>query len=427
MYVNDTGLEPSQSFAYEVKGDSAVILRCFSRDTRAEIPEYMEGYRVTELAPYAFSAHMDEKAFQKGIQDGKIKIFVPKLMQQMGEAVLSNADRQLTGTEDLADTDALQNRSRNKCQAAAGKLPTGVPALAGDRLEEITLPDAIHRVGRYCFYNCANLRKLTFHGGLQDWGAGAFTGCHHINEMCVTADQENKSSLKQVLDEIHEEVTVTYYTADGQCAQLVFPEFFEEGVENTPARILEEKIHGSGMMYRNCIVSRKMDFVQYDTRLSHAIYLESQNMVARLVMGRLRYPCELSQKAREKYETYVRENGTAFADLFIEKKDLDGIRWLLGLYMQTGAEQGRPEKMQIVGSISDGQQEKMQIAGAALNGQQEKMQIAGAISDEQQEARDALLGYITEAATRNHFTEATGYLMNFGHKQKKAARRRMEL
>ena len=66
MYVNDNGFEPTQSFAYELKGNSAVILRCFSRDTKAEIPEMLEGHPVTEVGAYAFSAHMDEAAFKNG-------------------------------------------------------------------------------------------------------------------------------------------------------------------------------------------------------------------------------------------------------------------------------------------------------------------------------------------------------------------------
>ena len=36
----------AQSFAYEIKGDSAVILRCFSRDGRVEIPKQIGGYSV---------------------------------------------------------------------------------------------------------------------------------------------------------------------------------------------------------------------------------------------------------------------------------------------------------------------------------------------------------------------------------------------
>ena len=53
------GSEEIQAFAYERKGNSAVIRRCFSRDTKAAVPGMIDGLPVTELAPYAFSAHLD--------------------------------------------------------------------------------------------------------------------------------------------------------------------------------------------------------------------------------------------------------------------------------------------------------------------------------------------------------------------------------
>lgn len=60
MNGDKPAFEPAQSFAYEIKKDSAVIRRCFSLDTKAEIPKQLDGYPVTEIAPYAFSAHLDE-------------------------------------------------------------------------------------------------------------------------------------------------------------------------------------------------------------------------------------------------------------------------------------------------------------------------------------------------------------------------------
>ena len=45
------GSEEIQAFAYERKGNSAVIRRCFSRDTKAAVPGMIDGLPVTELAP----------------------------------------------------------------------------------------------------------------------------------------------------------------------------------------------------------------------------------------------------------------------------------------------------------------------------------------------------------------------------------------
>ena len=63
------GSEEIQAFAYERKGNSAVIRRCFSRDTKATVPGMIDGLPVTELAPYAFSAHMDQQQLEQSRDD----------------------------------------------------------------------------------------------------------------------------------------------------------------------------------------------------------------------------------------------------------------------------------------------------------------------------------------------------------------------
>ena len=69
--LQEQGAEFTQTFAYEKKGNSAVIRRCFSRDTKAVIPEEIDGLPVTEIGAYAFSAHLDEAVFQKELAEGK--------------------------------------------------------------------------------------------------------------------------------------------------------------------------------------------------------------------------------------------------------------------------------------------------------------------------------------------------------------------
>lgn len=288
----------AQSFAYEIKKDSAVIRRCFSHDTTAEIPDEVDGYPVTEIGPYAFSRHLDEQELEKEIDSRQVKLYIP--------------------------------------EAFAGSVQLSSP-LCGDDLEEIRLPKGIRRVGRYCFYNCNRLHRIQFYGQLSDWGSGVFTGCHHMENMCVYTDPNGKSYLKDVLDELPESLRVQYFQQKDpeggkeqfEEAHLVFPEFYEEGVENTPARILETHVHGSGISYRNSFQSRKFDFYQYDLLFPYAEALESPKLVADLVLGRLRWPLGLTQKAKEQYETYMEKHTEEIAGLLIDGRDMDGIRWLV--------------------------------------------------------------------------------------------------
>jgi hypothetical protein len=161
----------TQSFAYERKENSAVIWRCFSYDRTAEVPEEIEGLKVTAIAPYAFSAHMDEKQLEKGIREGKIHVYIPEALRM------------------------------------EGNLP---PALCGSNVTEISFPSGVTQIGRYCFYNCDNLHKLTFSGTLGDWGSGVFTGCHKIRHLSVRISRSGVSYLKSVLDELPEELRVEY-------------------------------------------------------------------------------------------------------------------------------------------------------------------------------------------------------------------------
>ena len=48
-----------------------------------------------------------------------------------------------------------------------------------------------------------------------------------------------------------------------------------------------------------------------------------------MVIGRLRYPVGLAEKAKEMYEAYVAEHEEDLGRWFLQQKDLDGLRWLL--------------------------------------------------------------------------------------------------
>lgn len=381
MTMRAEELRAAQSFAYERKGNSAVIRRCFSRDTKAVIPEKIEGRTVTEIAAYAFSTHLDEAGLMRDIRLGKVCISNSVLMEELA----ADEDRP-AGNEDLL--------------AVAGRLPV----LCGERLEEIELPSSVVRVGRYCFYNCDHLKSLGFSGDLRDWGTGVFTGCHHISEVRVQAAKDGTSMLKDMLDEVNEELCVIYeqYEADEEdrtggeagisgktgagegCvrAQLMFPEYYEEGVENTPARILETHVHGAGMRYRNCFQNRRIDFTQYDRLFAHAVAQETQRFAVRLVLGRLWYPCELSASARLQYESYMKLHPQEFAQYLTEQKEMDRIRW-----------------------------------------------ICDRLKDEEN-VLEQFLDAVTEQAGSMQFAEATGFVMEYRHTHmtsRPRKRRRLEL
>lgn len=261
----------AQEFVFEENAQGITIVRCYGYDDTAVIPEEIDGKKVTALAPYAFSAHMDQ-----------------------------------------------------------APVHTDIPTVCGEQLKRIILPETLLMIGRYAFYNCSNLEEMEFHSGLSNLGAGLFTGCHKIRRLTVHFHNEETSCLKEILSELHEEMQVTIYD-DGQ-GLFMFPEFYEEGVENTPARILETHVHGSGLFYRNCFQQKRLNIREYDERFIQAKAMESKAFLIRLVLGRLMYPIELLEMPKKKYEAYLQKEKEAFVKFLIDEGDVSKLEWLADTY-----------------------------------------------------------------------------------------------
>lgn len=257
------------------------ILECRSLDSLAAVPEEIAGLPVTELAPYVFSAHEDYDAAVRGET-----FWWP---------------REEDGQE--------------------------LPVLNGNRLEELHLPSSLKKVGAYAFYNCENIKKMELYSTTLDWGAGVFTGCSGVEELVIHVDENRKSCMKEILAELRQTLSVIYLGA--QEARLIFSEFFEEAVENTPARILVTNTHGCGQKYRNAFVNTQFQFLEYDSLFPHVRVQEPEDLVCRLALGRMRYPYHLSEKYRQMYQTYLEEHSLAAAYGAVRTQDMEQLRWLM--------------------------------------------------------------------------------------------------
>ena len=200
---------------------------------------------------------------------------------------------------------------------------------SGKSCQIIRIPSGVRKIGRYGFYNCRNLEELWFSSDFTDLGSGAFTGCHKIRKMEVQMNSR-ESGLKEILSEVGEALCVHLY---GEVeAMLCFPEYYEEGVENTPARILMTEVHGSGLYYRNCFQGKTFHFLEYDKRFELARAQESQDFLREMVYGRLHWPAELTKEAKIQYENYLREHQGQIASDFIRQKRAEELEWMLQTY-----------------------------------------------------------------------------------------------
>ncbi|MDO4518714.1 MAG: leucine-rich repeat domain-containing protein [Eubacteriales bacterium] len=204
-------------------------------------------------------------------------------------------------------------------------------AFSGGHYRAISLPNTIRKIGRYAFYNCFELLRFSFATSISDIGAGAFTGCRKVRGLEVYQRDTKRSCFRDVLSEFTEEISVVYHTEEE--AHLMFPEFYEEGIENTPARIIMTEIHGTGMYYRNSFVNGELQFSEYDRRFEMAKAQEYPGFLIRLVIGRLLYPYRLEDKAKTSYEQYLMEHPEDAVDYLVQTRDISELQKMIAYDM----------------------------------------------------------------------------------------------
>ena len=269
---------------YREKSGGIEILRCYGIENRVEIPEMIDEKIVISAVPYAFSSHMDE-------------------------------------------TEELKNASVWEPEDGFG-FGREERVLAGNEVEEIVFPDSLREIGRYIFYGCGNLKKLEFSDSLMQIGCGAFTGCHALEKLTVHMKQGKKSGVKEMLGEMWQRIDVTFLYADKKEARLVFPEHYDEAVENTPARILYTEYHGSGSNYRQCFYDKELNYQEYDRLFEMAVAMDKLEVLVDMSFGRLEFPYELTGKARENYREYIRKNLGDIAEYLVKQEDMHRLEMI---------------------------------------------------------------------------------------------------
>ena len=269
---------------YKVKNNTIEIVRCYGVDDRLIIPAEINGLPVVSAAPYAFSAH----------KDGEEEV-----------EVWESEDTFSFGEERL---------------------------LAGEEVREIVFPETLKEIGRYIFYGCKKLERLEFSDTLMQVGTGAFTGCSGLKELVIHQKKGFKSCAKEILGELWQKIDVDFLYENGEAARkrahMVFPEHYDEAVENTPARILFTEYHGSGTNYRQCFYNKELDFAEYDSLFDMAVVMDKLEVLVDMSFGRLRYPWQLSEKAKKQYEDHIRGNLKDIGEYLVESGSLNGLELL---------------------------------------------------------------------------------------------------
>ncbi len=207
----------------------------------------------------------------------------------------------------------------------------GSYVLAHSEVEEIHLPPYVRKIGAYGFYECEKLKRIYCYSRVLDLGAGLFAGVSAVEYLDITEFPGERSCLKEMLAELRQTLRVQLHQmlVEGEDAadwkqrqnekeaRLIFPEYYEDSVENTPARIVCIETHGCGHRYRYCFAGRVFQYRGYDELFPHVQVQEKEELVTELALGRLMYPRELSENSREHYRSYVKEHWKCAGTLLI--------------------------------------------------------------------------------------------------------------
>lgn len=215
--------------------------------------------------------------------------------------------------------------------------------LARTEIREVYLPKTLRRIGRYGFYNCEKLHTLHIYAETREIGGGIFNGCRKIREIYMHTGPDEKSALRDFVTEIVDRVIVHSLIPDGQggeteISRVVFPEFYDESIENSPARNLSFSIHGSGQKYRYCIMDKKIQYDKYDKVFFFEAIEEDVGDAAEIAINRLMFPHGLTADAKEKYEEYLLENLCEV--LLSNLRNGENFRWVAGTYGECRGENG---------------------------------------------------------------------------------------
>lgn len=301
---------------YIATAGGAAIVSCNGAGPAAILPEEIDGLPVCEICAYAFSSAETAKSH------------LPK-------------DTQIR-TASVGPPPPPGSREQ---------------FLHGALLREVSLPGSVALIGEYAFYNCTALTRLCLGGGAARIGNGAFMNCAALHRVHFSVPPDAETCLPGLLAEIPREMRIEFCT-EKESAVLIFPEYYEESVENAPARIFEHIIEGVGYRYRECFQGARLDAREYDVQFPTACVEAAPQTLLRIALGRLRFPYLLTDGAKRQYLDYLAENALPAAELLIADDDPEGLVFLaasgaltpenMGGALRAAALRGRTECMSVL-------------------------------------------------------------------------------
>ena len=163
-------------------------------------------------------------------------------------------------------------------------------------------------------------------------GSDVFLNCFALADLLVRAAPEEKTGLFALVNNITEAVRALFWLP-GEArprAGLWYPAYWED-VEESPAHILLHTFSGQGYHYRQCFLDGKILSAEYDAIFPDGHAAEDQGVAAMLCFDRLRWPWNLTEKAKAPYREFLAAHTGLVLQRLLKAQDTDSIKDLLAL------------------------------------------------------------------------------------------------
>lgn len=209
--------------------------------------------------------------------------------------------------------------------------PEGVlRPLNGNYLREITLPDTAICLETYAFYNCRKLERLTVGAALTEINSDAFMNCRALHTLVIRAYAGDVTGLPFLLNQLTAELTVEFSDEEKGKVRLLYPEYTESYEEIGPAHIFSLHVEGEGYRARKQFIGGRLDVSGYDTVFEKACNEEQFLTLMKMALYRLEYPYELSEDAKNRYESYIAAHEVAVLEQLVQAQDEETLCMLCG-------------------------------------------------------------------------------------------------
>ncbi len=274
---------------YEDTPEGLVIVRLYGDNPEVVVPGEIDEKPVIGLATYAFS--------EKNVPTDGLHLAV--------------------GGKSSVDENALDDLLEKGT----------ICELAGDFIEAVVLPDSLKSIGELCFYQCRNLREISFGGGMIEIGSDAFMNCRKLSTLRIRAKADEPTALRSTLNQRTQATDVWFSDA-----VVHFPEYQEKYDLIGPAHIFELNIEGEGFRARKCFDGDRFSLSMYDEVFRHAVEKEEEQTLCRMAALRLSRlgadrdeqatQAQLKEEDRDRYQSYLVDHMETFCDDQVRRRDL---------------------------------------------------------------------------------------------------------